>query len=241
MIKMDNNLYYKISISITDPKAWAIWVLSVPKKVYNEIIQPMIPDKKRQMVKREMFRLTNPTRSISQYKLPNGDLHGKYVRCSLITFYDDGGRSRTRWVRNVEIMYQDNKKNGQQTEYGDDKVVAKISMFKNDKLHGVCRSFHRNGNIKSIEEFQNGIRCGKYQVYNEFGEVTGEQEYDKNGLPHGKHISGNTTKYFNHGVLHGTETVTNGIMNVYSCEWANGERHGERIQYNPQTGDTNIT
>ncbi len=69
------------------------------------------------------------------------------------------------------------------------KLIASTTEYRNDTLHGVYKSYHRNGTLKSTVKYQNDIRTGFYKRYNSKGELKFKVEFIDCKKFHIKHIN----------------------------------------------------
>lgn len=65
-------------------------------------------------------------------------------------------------------------------------AIREQSFFKNDYKDSLSISYYPDGTLHSKGLFINGNKVGKWEYYNEVGELTLEENYDKNGYLDGK-------------------------------------------------------
>ena len=51
--------------------------------------------------------------------------------------------------------------------------------MKGDNLNGKAEFYYENGNIQSIENYENGIEQGKFELYDTNGKLTEIQTWEK--------------------------------------------------------------
>ena len=74
------------------------------------------------------------------------------------------------------ITYRDNLKNGFFKEYDFDNILVNEGNYKNDKYFGECKWYHTNGQISSLE------------IYNEKGKLENIRQWDDDGNEKTKHF-----------------------------------------------------
>ncbi|EMH3046334.1 hypothetical protein V6G57_001902 [Campylobacter jejuni] len=68
----------------------------------------------------------------------------------------------------------------QQNKYPSGNLKEEIPYNKESRIHGLKRTFYDNGQLKSEENYKNGIKNGIFKYYKN-GEIVKEEEF-KNGV-----------------------------------------------------------
>lgn len=76
-------------------------------------------------------------------------------------------------------------------KYSDDGVLIEKGSLLNQKYHGIVTTYYPNGDVKSISKFNEGVKDGKWKIYNPEGYLTHEIVYEDN-----RRIQASITRYF---------------------------------------------
>jgi antitoxin component YwqK of YwqJK toxin-antitoxin module len=151
--------------------------------------------------------------------------------------------------------------NGKKTEYYYGNLIESEYTLLNGKLNGQLKTYYQNGQIKTIENYTNGIENGSFKEYNENGNLETEftmsngtlnglfKAYHSNGklMKTGSYIDGeehgNFIEYDEFGKVGIEYTMSNGILNgpikAYHSNgklrktgsFLNGDEYGNFIEY----------
>jgi len=94
-------------------------------------------------------------------------------------------------------------------------IGSNISLVKSQSKTGNYKTYYQNGQVKSDENYKNGIKVGICKYYYENGKLQFEEKFNDSGEPDGMFNS-----YLNNGQLESSYT------------YRNGERHGLFKEYN---------
>ncbi len=135
---------------------------------------------------------TTPIRAYGN--MVNGAKDGKWLyfkpngsKDAIYTFKNDVLHGTSILYNNNGIIQQKNKfvngkKEGKQITYSiSGKQISSISHYKNDKLHGKHINFnpYTGGLEKTIKNYDNGLLHGKYIHYDELGQLSFIEFYNK--------------------------------------------------------------
>lgn len=136
---------------------------------------------------------------------------------SLWRFYDSIGKLSS------VINFKLGKKNGLSIRYLNETVLH--TYYLNDKKHGLCSSFRKNGDILKVVRFENGLENGFGREYDSLGSLVFVSEY-VNGVFLGRYVvnrcdsKGNKTgrwlRFYENGHLKLDEYYLNNQKNGYS-------------------------
>jgi antitoxin component YwqK of YwqJK toxin-antitoxin module len=121
--------------------------------------------------------------------------------------------------------------------------VREIIKLKNKKKHGTQKTFNNTGILLSEINYQDGVPCGNYVIYNNDGNITEKKYYrlspnKKHAWPHGKYLNYVGKVLLVKGTYKDSlkdgrwfEYYTNGTLKS-KVEYKNGLQQGEQINYN---------
>lgn len=145
-----------------------------------------------------------------------------YLEVTTAKTNDDFYTNRSITAYNITLKKKGgayDKKNGKKYDYYYGDVVENEYTLKNGMIDGPIKSYYQNGNLKKTGFYIKGIASGKFQEFNESGELTAEYYMENDEL------NGPYTTYFQ-----GKKAI--------SLNFQNGKENGpyEEKIYNDKTG-----
>ena len=139
----------------------------------------------------------------------NEALVGKYG------FYEDG-------LNEFIELYRNNKKNGKSLYWHDNGNQKGELNYKDGKLYGTQKEWHKNGKLHFINTYKDGKKNGLETNYFFDGQKQNEGKY-KDGKQDGL-----WSGWYNNGQLHFTSTYKDGKQDGLYTEWYSHRwKHGE--------------
>ena len=131
-----------------------------------------------------------------------GKVHGKFI-----TFYKSGNKES-------EIYYKNGKVAGPIIKwYKNGNIEYEIEKIIDNKEHGKCRTWYKDGQIGINGNYFKGKKDGKWTTWYENGQIKTRQNYN-NGISDGKF-----TYWFSNGNKKNTGYYDNGFLNGKYKEW----------------------
>jgi antitoxin component YwqK of YwqJK toxin-antitoxin module len=122
----------------------------------------------------------------------------------------------------LEVMYQNNEKNGKYKTYYENGKLKEEGVYKNDKLEGIVKFYYESGKVEQEENYKNGKPEGMMKVYYESGKLKAEG-YFANGKQDGLQRD-----YYESGKLLRERHFKNGIQNgIVKSYYENGNLQSE--------------
>ena len=100
----------------------------------------------------------------------SNQMHGKAV------WYHDNG---SLWI---EAEYYNRKKNGKFQYNYNDSTIQETAFYKMDSSNNIVKHWYTNGLLKFKYKFKLGSKVGKWQYWDEEGNLIKEEWYDKGTL-----------------------------------------------------------
>jgi len=109
-------------------------------------------------------------------KMYNSNNYKIYRKIEFKGSYKNGKKENvlTSFNFNGSINYSEEYKNGMLdgiSKYYSNGVLENLYSYKENKYDGACLTFYKNGIVKSIFHYKDGIKVGKWQLFNEFGKI----------------------------------------------------------------------
>ncbi|MBL6963144.1 MAG: hypothetical protein ISR55_04925 [Bacteroidetes bacterium] len=73
-------------------------------------------------------------------------------------------------------------KTGIWTEYYANGEISSVELYQDGKLHGNYKSFHKNGHIWATGKYNHGCKEGKFELYDQDGNLILIQQYCKDTI-----------------------------------------------------------
>lgn len=124
--------------------------------------------------------------------------------------YYDNGNLKAQWYRN-----NDGKLDGHFIEWRIDKTLKSLYIYKDDKIHGLCKTYHGNGTQCLSVNYRNDVLHGPCEKRNQNKRLLVNANY-KNGKLDGLYEEWYETENGNYKII---------------CYYRNGKKEGIYIDY----------
>ncbi len=126
------------------------------------------------------------------YKTEQYDADGKVIAASqlnkgegVITYVHFNGKPY------IISNYKHYKLNGQHSSFNGDGSKIAVRWYKNGNEDSTFTSWHPNGKIKEEGRYKRGEKVGQWKLYYYSGQVSAQENYNEEGLLHGKYMQYN--------------------------------------------------